>query len=78
MAGQGGEQSRALRNRAAINTAFQRRYHEGVEIDAMGELRVGYRLADEGVLAAILVSAGVSAIFTSTSLTGLSVQACVT
>ena len=36
-----------------------------------------YRFADQGALA-ILVSAGVAAILTSTSLTGCSVQACVT
>jgi hypothetical protein len=37
-----------------------------------------YRFAGAGELAATLVSAGVAAILTSTSLTGFSVQACVT
>jgi hypothetical protein len=43
-----------------------------------GSKGIGYRPAGDGALAATLVSAGVAAILTSTSLTGLLVQARVT
>jgi hypothetical protein len=65
-------------NRAAINIIFHQRYDEGAWSTWRCEYAPDYRLAGDVALAATLVSAGVAAILTSTSLTGFSVQARVT
>ena len=62
--------------RDAINITFDRQWDHNS--GSGGARAPDHRLAGDGVPAAIRVSAGVAAILTSTSLTGFSVQACVT
>jgi hypothetical protein len=67
--------------RAAINITIRsagiQRYDGKVRAMWQRQYDADYRLACDGALAS-LVSAGEAAILTSTSLTGCSVQACVT
>jgi hypothetical protein len=72
------EQSRASEIAVPSTSHFNCRYDEEGLVGERTRKCADYRFADDEELAATLVSAGVAAILTSTSLTGFSVQAWVT
>jgi hypothetical protein len=72
------EQSSAAKIKRSSTSHSNRRYGNSRANAATRKSAADYRPAGKEALAAIRVSAGVAAILTSTSLTGFSVQACVT